>query len=162
MPRGKKNTQPVQAASGQPYGERQASMEAQQQIPLPQGPPSLAGAGGPGPAGEPGPVNSPAGPPQGGDPMAALLEQAQGYAASQNVVPLNAPGSGGPLTAGLPVGPGPGPEAVPGFGLGQPQPPRAATVARQVAAATQDPNMSDMAARIEERAARRRARRRRR
>lgn len=78
-----RNRQPVQAAAGQPYGERGAQEQAQRAIPLPAAPPVSAPPPSPAP-GSFGPFTR----------------------------PTEFPDE--PLTAGLPVGPGPGPEAVTG------------------------------------------------
>lgn len=76
-------TQPVQVASGQAYGDAKALTEAQQAAPLPQS-----------------------------DPLAAALARL-----GEMPAPLPGVGMGGPsgfanepVTAGLPIGPGPGPE----------------------------------------------------
>lgn len=82
------NRQPVQVASGLPYGERQALEAAQRQVPLP-GAPSVV------------PVSAPVPPrPQGPTP---------GSLGAFNR-PTEFPNE--PLTAGLDIGPGPGSEAV--------------------------------------------------
>jgi len=103
MPRGKRQTaqgipgqaygqrtdlnQPVMVASGQPYGARQAQEAAQQAIPLPSAPP----------------VSEPVSPrPQ--EPTPGSLG-AFGRATERPTEPL---------TAGMPMGPGPGPEAMVG------------------------------------------------
>lgn len=83
MPRDRKG-QPVRAAPGQQYGERKQQEQAQQEIPLPAGLPSSQG----------------------------LQVSAEGF--NPEVVGLSAPPSSEmPITSGLPIGPGPGPEAVP-------------------------------------------------
>lgn len=79
------NRQPVQAAAGQAYGERQAQEQAQRAVPLPAAPPVQT----PPPSSAPGAL-----PGSFGDFLR----------------PTERPNE--PLTAGLPVGPGPGPEAV--------------------------------------------------
>ena len=101
MPRKRKDQQAPAAAPGQPYGENIDQLQAQAVIPLPQQQPPVAGG-------------NPTGPPptQEGDPMANLLALAQG-------TPPPAGGLFGPtqrpiepITTGLPVGPGAGPEAI--------------------------------------------------
>ena len=81
-------TQPVSVPTGLPYGERQALEQAQQQAPLPQQAPT----------------------PQGLDPaiMAAMAHNFQGS-------PINAMSDRPhePITHGLPIGPGAGPEVLP-------------------------------------------------
>lgn len=79
------NRQPVQVAAGQAYGERQAQEQAQRAVPLPAAPPVQVSPPSPAPAALPGSF---------GD-----------FAR-----PTERPNE--PLTAGLPVGPGPGPEAM--------------------------------------------------
>jgi hypothetical protein len=78
--------QPARIPTGMPYGQAQELEQAQQQMPLPQ-----------------------AGPMDG-------FNQALGAAAAHDFapVPLNAPTArpSEPVTAGLPVGPGPGPEVL--------------------------------------------------
>lgn len=100
MPR---NRQAPNAPTGQPYGDRQEQIQSQQAIPLPQGGrPSLPASGGGAPAPAPG------GPPQ--DPMAAAVEYARNF--DPGVTPLTAPSQrpGEPITTGLSLGPGAGPE----------------------------------------------------
>lgn len=77
------NRQPVQVASGQPYGARQEQVAAQKAVPLPDAPPV--------PASPPAPAPGSFGP---------------------FTRPTERPNE--PLTAGLPIGPGPGPEAIGG------------------------------------------------
>lgn len=75
--------QPITVASGQTYGSRREQVDAQKAIPLP----------------------APAPPP---------APPAQGTATAGPLTPLNAPTTRPqePLTAGLPMGAGPGPEAL--------------------------------------------------
>ncbi len=108
-------TQAVSAPTGLAYGERQAMEQAQQQAPLPQ---------------------------QAG--LDQVLAAAQGH--NFQPVPLNAPTDRQyePITHGLPVGPGAGPEV-----LRQTQ----ATLSmkmRQLAASTGDNVIADMASRLEQ------------
>lgn len=95
MPR-TRQYQPPQAAAAQAYGQKGEQLEAQRQMPLPQA--------------DPGQPEPPPGP---GSPVDALTAAA-GF--QPDVVPLSAASlrSGEPVTAGLPVGAGPGPEALPG------------------------------------------------
>lgn len=92
MPRRAKRPMPPTAPTGQPYGDRGEQIAAQQAVPM--GPPPDA-----------------AGPPaarQAMDPMAAAQ-------AMTMPTPISAPSErpNEPITAGLPIGPGLGPEAVP-------------------------------------------------
>lgn len=124
MPRARK-TQPVQAAAGQAYGERQAQEQAQAEMPLPAGPPT----GG-----------VPAVNPGGGAQEAALAMPA----------PTPPPWAAGPvdepITNGLPSGPGPGPEAL---ALTRPRRAPVADMLTQMARATGDPRYAEMAQRAE-------------
>lgn len=81
------NRQPIRVAAGQAYGERQAQEQAQRAVPLPAAPPVQV----PPPSPAPGP--------------------APGSFGAFNR-PTERPDE--PLTAGMPMGPGPGPEAVAG------------------------------------------------
>ena len=85
-----RTTQAPKAAQGQPYGEAKAQLQSQQAIPLSRTPAPTAQPGG----------------------TAALAGMVGGGGVS--VPPLNAPTTrpNEPLTAGLPSGPGPGPEAL--------------------------------------------------
>lgn len=78
-----RSTQPITVASGQTYGSRQEQVDAQRAIPLP----------------------APAPPP---------APTAQGTVTAGPLTPLSAPTQrpDEPLTAGLPMGAGPGPEAL--------------------------------------------------
>lgn len=82
---------PVQAAGGQAYGERAAQERAQRIVPLAAPPAAAAPA------------------PSGGGGPAGLVP-----------TPLDAPTArpGEPVTAGAPLGPGPGPEVLAAQGLG--------------------------------------------
>lgn len=84
------------------YGAHQASIAAQQAMPLPQT--QSASAAPPVPAS-----------PGGGGALAQALAQAQAMAPPQGglLAPSNRPSE--PVTAGLPIGPGPGPEALGGM-----------------------------------------------
>lgn len=115
------------APTGMPYGEHQASIQAQQQMPVAAGnapPPPPAGGGG-------------------GDPMMAALQGALG------MQPPGGPGLLGPsqrptepVTHGLPSGPGGGPEVLAGStGSGL------ADVLSRIAEATGDPRTYDIAER---------------
>jgi len=106
-------TQAVSAPTGLPYGQRQAMEQAQQQAPLPQ----------------------------------QSLDQVLAAAQNHNFqpVPLNAPTNRPyePITHGLPIGPGGGPEV-----LNTPTNSTSMQL-RQLAAQTGDTTMSDLAARLE-------------
>jgi hypothetical protein len=80
---------PASAPTGQPYGAAGAQLAAQQAVPMASGP-SL---------------------PQGAPP-----QQAEEPYVMPQMTPLDAPSArlNEPVTAGLPVGPGPGPEALAG------------------------------------------------
>lgn len=110
--------QPAQAATGQAYGERGQQMQAQQAMPLPD-----LRAGGM------------------GDPMAEVEQAALGMPAPMGG--LNAPTSRPtePVTAGLGLGPGVGPEAV--FGTNRTN--EAADLLDRVAMATGDPDLQMLA-----------------
>lgn len=90
---------PVQAATGQAYGERAAQVAAQKAIPIAR------------PATDAVPTAPPAGP--GGAP-APSAPAVPGGPQPGAVVPLDAPSMrpGEPISAGLPIGPGAGPEAL--------------------------------------------------
>ncbi|MCA1846728.1 MAG: hypothetical protein LC792_26760 [Actinobacteria bacterium] len=93
--------QPVRTAPGQEYGKATAQAEAQRVVPMAAAPPIPAGGGG-------GPVFAPS---PGFDQS---IPVPAGYIAPGEVTPLHAPTErpGEPLTHGLPVGPGAGPEAL--------------------------------------------------
>lgn len=93
---------PVRVATNQTYGKGQSQLEAQRQVPM--GPPKLALAPSPAPGG-PTPV-SPQQPP-GAAPMAPIAPGAFGDMHRPTERPTE------PVTAGAPLGPGPGPEAIP-------------------------------------------------
>jgi hypothetical protein len=100
-----------ETVKGQPYGQAAAQQAAQRVIPLT--PPSGPGAAPPGPGG---PSAGPSGP---GMAPAVSSSPQQGKAPG-SLGPLTGPTQrpGEPLTAGLPVGPGPGPEAISQIPLG--------------------------------------------
>lgn len=127
MPRARK-TQPIEAAAGQAYGERQAQEQAQEALPLPAGPPSSAPTAVP-------TVN----------PGASAQD-----AALAMPPPSAPPWAAGPMdeqvTAGLPSGPGPGPEAL---ALTRPRRAPVADMLTQMARATGDPRYAEMAQRAE-------------
>jgi hypothetical protein len=94
-------------AKNQPYGERQRQQAAQRAVPI-TAPPD-AGAGGPGaPAPPPAPGVPPGGAP-GGDVPPGMAPGELKF-----LHPTERPNE--PITAGLPIGPGPGPEAMTGIG----------------------------------------------
>lgn len=82
--------QAIQVPTGQPYGERQANVESQQQMPLNQEQPTVSSV----------------------DPYQAAIQAAE--ATPFAPVGLNAPTErpNEPVTAGLSSGPGPGPAAL--------------------------------------------------
>ncbi len=88
--------QPVKVADGGEYGSRKMLAQAQQVVPLPQQPPIPAAGGPPSAAGGAAP---PPAPQPGLTPGELDFERAS-----------ERPDE--PVTAGLPVGPGPGPEAL--------------------------------------------------
>lgn len=96
--------QPPSAAPNQPYGEAGAQLASQAAIPLPRAP---------GPSSSPTPSGAAAGGPAAQAPGGAPT-QAAPMAPPGSLGPLNAPSMrpNEPLTAGLPSGPGPGPEAL--------------------------------------------------
>ncbi len=99
-------TQAPRAAPNQTYGTAAAQMASQQQIPLPkQAPPPAPGTGGAAPQGGPAPA-------PGGAPMPNIAPGGLGGLADPTARPDE------PLTAGLPTGPGPGPEALGGASAG--------------------------------------------
>ena len=125
MPRKRKVavTQPIQAPSGLPYGQRAQLEDAQRQVPLPnQAPPP--------PAANP-------------DPFAAALSAAERH-------PMPGGGLDGPtmrpsepVTAGSPLGLGPGPEAL---GVS----PSIASSFRQLGAELDDPTLAGFASLVEQ------------
>jgi hypothetical protein len=101
---------PARVATGQTYGKAQAQLQAQRQVPMAPPPTLIAPAGGPGGPPPPG-ATSPLVPPAGAPPVPA------------GGPPLPEPGSfgpvdryterhGEPVTSGIPLGAGPGPEAL--------------------------------------------------
>lgn len=81
---------PMSAPQGLPYGDRQKLIAAQRAVPM--GPAPTPGVATPAPTQAPAPV-------PGANPL---------------IAPTNRPSE--PITAGLPMGPGPGPEAITGVG----------------------------------------------
>lgn len=140
MPRRAK-TQPAEAPAGQGYGERQDQMQAQEAMPLPDTRATPPG-GGPAPSPAPGGAASPAegGAAPGGDPMAAALGAAQSMEAPTPPPWAEAP-LDEPMTNGLPMGPGPGPEAI---GMA-PRRINTAQVLQQMAATTGNPYFAELA-----------------
>lgn len=132
MPRSAPRPQPAQAPGDQAYGAAGAQIAAQQQMPLPD---MRAPGGGPAPA-------APGGPPGPDvDPAAAALQAAMGMAP-----PEPPPWAAGPVDenihAGLPIGPGPGPEALGNVGR---RPAPVADMLLRMADATGDPYLAEMA-----------------
>lgn len=107
MPRAKGPAQPPKAAQGLPYGQGQAMADAQRAIPLPDNRKATSQA-----IGQPAPTPSLAQPPGGGGGLeqaiaaATLAPDPTGGLASPTTRPDE------PITAGLAVGPGAGPEAL--------------------------------------------------
>jgi hypothetical protein len=107
----KRATQPAVAAPGQQYGQNQAQVASQAQIPLPQvaGPADMVASrdqartqGAPSPEGQPGPAAA--------APDLAMLMQMAGAAQGPGGGIMNAPiTSPEPITNGAPFGPGFGP-----------------------------------------------------
>lgn len=133
MPRARK-TQPAQAPGDQAYGAAGAQIAAQQQMPLPdvRSAPAPAAAGS-----APAPAAAGAAP----DPLAAALAMAP---------PEPPPWAAGPMdeqiTAGLPIGPGPGPEAL---SMGRPPRIGVAEMMRRVAEVTGNPYYAELAQDVE-------------
>ena len=98
---------PVAVAPGQTYGQGVEERRAQQAVPVSQPP-------GP-PTGAPVPTS---GPPGGDLPQAAQTAQAQGQGPFPGEIPWLHPTQRPhePVTAGMPTGPGPGPEVLQGIG----------------------------------------------
>ncbi len=126
-------TQTPAAASGQAYGERKAQLDAQAALPLPQGAPPAPSPGG----------RAAAAPRV--DPAAAALAAAQAMQP-----PTPPPWAAGPVDenihAGLPTGPGPGPEVL---GLQRPRRAPVADMLIAMARATGDPRFAEMAQRAQ-------------
>lgn len=142
MPR-KAKTQPPRAANDQAYGMRNDQLEAQRQMPLPAAPPPGSGGGQqgapPGPAvGTPG-TGPAAAPP---DPVAALQQAMASGLGPQPGMMMRDPGSG-PMTAGLPSGPGPGPQALGRYRTPQRQ--VSAQVLQRIAMRTGNDNIARLA-----------------
>lgn len=124
MPRSRKP--PVQQfPTGLPYGRQQQLQQQAAAVPVPRG------AATRGPA-----LPAPTAPAQ--DPRAAAM---QGMAQLPALPPLSAPTQRRfePITAGLPVGAGPGPEAI--APLGPPRAQSPADMMARLAAATGDPKL---------------------
>lgn len=90
--------QPAQAPTGLPYGEHQASIESQQALPMAQVVPPTGTAGPSAPQ----------------DPAMRLQEAIGAARRMRPPAPLTGPTKrpGEPITAGMAVGPGPGPEVL--------------------------------------------------
>lgn len=147
MPSGNRTDLAAKAPTGLPYGEAGALQAAQQAVPM-GAQPSPAAPGGPpgmppgvsGPPGVPGGSNAPPG------GLADIL------AAAQAMPPPSGPGLSAPtmrpnepVTAGLPSGPGPGPEVL----NMAPAPPDALTQTLQAAAqATGSGLLANLAAQV--------------
>ena len=129
--------QAVSAIPGQVYGMEQAGMDLQKAMPAPQ----LATTGP-----QPGSQPAAAVPPQGGQPAPTpqnfeqVLAQAQQMRSQTGLLtqPTNRPNE--PITAGLPSGPGPGPEIL---GLVQGTP--VGDAMRRLSQVTGDPSFAALA-----------------
>lgn len=122
MPRKKKPTgpstqggygaQPIREPTGQPYGDRQASVDSQRAMRLPEVPgPSAPGpaGGAPASAAAGGAPAGPAGPEQPQDRLEAAMQAALKMRAPDPLMgPTKRPSE--PLTTGMSIGPGGGPE----------------------------------------------------
>lgn len=147
MPRkSKRTTQAPRAENDQSYGEKGAALDAQRAMPLPdiagQRQAAIAQAPGAAPAAAPGPGSS-AAPGPALDPMDAAVAAGAGYVPSNT--PLDAPSRRPmePVTAGAPLGAGPGLEAL---GVGGPAPTSPTVQALQVLARTSnDARIADLA-----------------
>lgn len=103
MPRKSRTQQSPQAAPGQAYGEATDQIQAQNVLPLPRvAPPQAVQSNS-------GPVTAPAAPV---DPLAAAIAAAQGALPPEGGLGAPTARPNEPITAGLPVGPGPGPEVM--------------------------------------------------
>ena len=129
MPRTAKRQAPA-AAPGQGYGEAGAQVAAQQEVGLPdmKAPAPAAGA-------------APGGAPGGAPDMAMALEAAQAMAPPE-APPWAAGPMGEQVTAGLPSGPGPGPEALTAMA---PRRVDVAQILQQMAATTGNPYFAEIA-----------------
>lgn len=92
--------QPADAPTGLPYGERQATIDSQRQLPMAAAPGLPTGGGAPPQA------------PQ--DPAQRLQMAVEAARRMRPPAPLTGPSQrpGEPLTAGMATGPGPGPEVL--------------------------------------------------
>jgi hypothetical protein len=129
------------APRGQPYGEGERALESQRRTPVPSGPPPVPGMTASAPGGGTGGSGSAAGGP---DP--ALLQQMRMQAALQAAGKMKPPRSlyadtqrpSEPITAGMAMGPGPGPEVI---RTGD----RVARTFRMLADVTGDPRFQELA-----------------
>jgi hypothetical protein len=126
MPR---NYQAPQAPNAQAYGQRGDQMSAQQAMPLPKVPNDV-----------PNPERGPQGP-----DMGSLIQMAQQF--DPQITPLSAPSMrpGEPLTQGLPMGPGAGPEVLAPTTT---QRERVAQLLHSMALSTGDPSLTDLSLQI--------------
>lgn len=137
MPRRAKTQAPA-APQDQAYGQRGEQIAAQNQLPLPDergpvGPPPAPAAGG----------APPLAPPPPPDPLAAAMAMAPPPPDGQLTAPTERPWE--PVTAGLPLGDGPGPESIPLLAAPQRQTPAARALAILAAANDNDPNLARLA-----------------
>lgn len=88
------------------YGDGERALEAQRRTPVPDY------SGGPTGVASPPPGASGAATPAPGDRLQAALAAAQAMAPPRNLLTQPTQRPGEPITAGLPIGPGPGPEVL--------------------------------------------------
>lgn len=130
--------QPVGAVAGQNYGAGQAQMELQRQLPAPQSAQPEAAAPALAPA-QPAPAPGQAAPQSAQIPPEAQLAQAVQAMKMNGGVLANGPQMNVPVTHGLKVGPGAGPEAM----IDQAASP-AARMLNAISDATGDPYFRDL------------------
>lgn len=141
MPRKRKtisgaDAAPARPAVGVPYGEGERRLESQRRTPLPAGPPPSPGAGSTGGISS-GPGSGPPGPGSQQMRMLAALQAAQGMKPPTSVFSATERPAE-PLSTGLPIGPGAGPEIIRSGD-------RVAQTFRLLADVTGDPRFEDLA-----------------
>jgi len=141
MPRNAKRAQPVRAPQDQAYGQSGEQMAAQRSVPLPDMR-SSAPAAGPGPvgAGVPPAVQGQNPTVPSTDPRMAAMSAAAGVGRPPALLARPSQRPTEPITAGLPGGPGPGPEAFGGTD-------RVAATLDRIATLTGDPKLRELAER---------------
>ncbi len=117
--------QPVRAPTGMPYRQNQQLRNAQRAVPLPQAPPPPQMQGG---------VEDPQ------SRLVQALQDARGISYDETPFDADSQRPGEPLTAGVNMGPGPGPEV-----LGLRTNPRVASVLAALARDTGDATMAELA-----------------